>query len=216
MGMRKPLLALFLSVFLSIGAMACGGASKSASSASQTSSDAPATSTAPATTDVGPPPKRPGIDDTYDEDDTAPRKVEDRDDEEVEHYGQAANAVEAQSAAAFAKSYFAAAVAEDGATACTLLTPSLASGIGGSYNKPPNPTYLHGNTCAEVMTKLFKHRHKLMTAEAAGLQVTAVRVTSRTAFILLAFKGIRERRFMGVERTGKAWKLEALIDSQYP
>jgi hypothetical protein len=210
--MGKPLLALLVLVLLGLGATACGSTSKGGSgSQSSSNADAP-----PATTDVGPPPKRPGIDDTYDEDDTARRKVEDRDDEEVEHYGRAATPAEARSAAAFAKSYFATAVAENGAAACSLLSPWLSRGLGGSYEKPPNPTYLRGKTCAEVMTKLFKHRHRLMTAEAAGLQVTSVRVTAGTAFVLLAFKGIRERRFMGVERFGKTWKLEALLDSQYP
>lgn len=53
---------------------------------------------------------------------------------------------------------------------------------------------------------------------ACGDTKTDVRIspTTKTAFVLLAFKGIRERRFMGVERFGNAWKLEALMDSQYP
>jgi hypothetical protein len=163
-------------------------------------------------------PQRPGIHDTYDEDDIGSRKVEENDDEEIEIYGRPATAAEHRSTVAFAKSYFAAAAAEDGAAACTLLVPTLAKAIAGDYEKPSDPSYLHGKTCAQVMTKLFKHRHKLMTAEAAGLEVTDVRVsqTTKTAFILLAFKGIRERRFMGVESFGKAWKLEALMDSQYP
>ena len=38
-----------------------------------------------------------------------------------------------------------------------MLVPSLAQGMGGNYEKPSDPSYLHGKTCAEVMTKLFKH-----------------------------------------------------------
>lgn len=161
-------------------------------------------------------PQRPHIKDTYDEDDSARRAVEENDDREIEIYGRPATVPEWRAAADFARAYFRAAAAEDGATACTLLTPMLQHDLGGSYEHPSDPPYLHGKTCAEVLTKLFKHRHKLMTAETAGLEVTDVRVTPRTAFILLAFKGIRERRFMGVERYGNTWKLEALTDSQYP
>jgi hypothetical protein len=203
-----------LAALLGLGVGACGSATKGTTS--QTTSDTVPHRTIPKATAPLKAPPRAGIDDTYDEDDTAPRRVEEHDDEEIEIYGKPASPSEWQAAAAFAKAYFTAAAAEDGAAACGLLVPSLAQGTGGNYEKPSDPSYLHGKTCAEVMRKLFKHRHKLMAAEAAGLEVTDVRVTPRTAFVLLAFKGIRERRFMGVERYGKGWKLEALIDSQYP
>jgi hypothetical protein len=229
--MAKRMFASFLLVSVAIAVTACGdttssSTSTSASNAGRASAAARTTSTGQAPTALSnktvtaplEAPQRPGIHDTYDEDDTASRKVEERDDEEIEIYGRPATAAEYRSAAGFAKSYFAAAAAEDGATACTLLVPPLAKAIAGDYEKPSDPSYLRGKTCAQVMTKLFKHRHKLMAAEAAGLEVTDVRVsrTTKTAFVLLAFKGIRERRFMGVERFGKAWKLEALMDSQYP
>jgi hypothetical protein len=221
----KPLLALLATVLLGMGATACGSSTKSTASGSQAASTATTASIATPATPTGTIPKataplkappRPGIDDTYDEDDTASRKVEQHDDEEIEIYGKAASPAEWQSAAGLARSYFTAAAAEDGAAACSLLVPSLAQGIAGNYEHPSDPSYLHGKTCPEVMTKLFKHRHKLMAKEAAGLEITDVRVTTRTAFVLLAFKGIRERRYMGVERFGKDWKLEALLDSQYP
>jgi len=208
--MTKPLLILLGSLLLVLGNTGCG-TGKSTSSASSDTAE-----TIPHAKEPLKAPSRPGIDDTYDKDDTAPRSTEEGDDAEIEIYGKQATPAEWLAAVAFVKSYFAVALAENGAAACKLLTPSLASGLGGSYEKPPNPSYLRGKTCAEVMTKLFEHRHKLVAAEAAGLEVTDVRVTSRTAFILLAFKGIRERRYMGVERDGKTWKLEDVMDSKYP
>jgi hypothetical protein len=210
----RYLSGLLLTMLLGCGIAACG--STTASTTSQAASDTVPTGIVPKATAPLKAPPRPGIDDTYDEDDKASRDVEEHDDEEIEIYGKPASPSEWQAAAAFAKAYFTAAAAENGAAACALLVPSLAQGMGGNYEKPSDPSYLHGKTCAEVMTKFFKHRHKLMTAEAAGFEVTDVRVTSRTAFVLLAFKGIRERRYMGVERFGKGWKLEALIDSPYP
>jgi hypothetical protein len=162
-------------------------------------------------------PSRPGIDDTYDEDDAASYRVENHDDAEIEIYGKPATPGEWRATEAFARGYFAAAAAEDGARACPMLTSWLGPTLGGSYEGTLDPVYLHGKTCAEVMTKLFEHRHRLMAKEAKGLEVTDVRVTPHTAFILLAFRGVRERRFMGLERQGaNNWKLEALTDSQYP
>lgn len=200
-------------------AAACGNATqKSTSSSSEHASLTPATAasmhtaTAPLAA-----PQRPGISDTYDQDDHASRALEQGDDREIEVYGRPATAAEWRAATAFVHNYYRFAAAENGAAACSLFTPRLRESMGGGqYDKPGNPSYLRGKTCPEVMTKLFKHRHKLMSSQAAGLEVTDVRVTTRTTFILLAYKGIRERRYMGVERVGNTLQLEALIDSKYP
>jgi hypothetical protein len=209
----KSLLALWLAALLSFGAAACGGTSKSTGSASQASSNAALTSSSSTT-----PSKARGATDGDDIDDSgaynSPGETED--DNEVTNYGREANSNDLHTATAFAKLYFAAAVANDGATACSLMLPKLAKAIPGGYGKAPDPIYMRGNTCTEVMTKFFEHRHQLLLKEAAGLEVTGVRRTTRTAFILLAFKGIRERRYMGVEQAGHTWKLEALLDSEYP
>lgn len=230
---RRSLVSLLLLLLCGVGFTACGEtrdantsrtASASASGtkpstvAVQTASTAAAPTSSP---DEKVPaarkaPSRPGIDDAYDGDDGSSPKTEAKDDEEIEIYGRPATPAEYRSTVAFVKSYFAAAAAGDGTEACGLLLPGLAKDIGGSYEKPGEPAYLHGKTCPEVMTKLFKHRHKLMVAAAAGLEVTDVRVTAKTAFVLVAFKGVREPRYLGIERYGDTWKLEALIDSPYP
>jgi hypothetical protein len=204
----KPLLTLLIIALLSVVASACGGAGagKGTSSPSQTLSN-----TASAATGRG-------LNDSNDGDNVPDSKnnTENNDDREVEYYGHAANAADKGTATAFAKRYFAAAAADDGATACSLLVPNLAKAIPRSYGKAPNPTYVRGKTCAEVMSKLFNHRHRRMVAEAARLEVTSVRIAHETAFILLAFRTIPERRYMGVKREGDTWKLEALLDSEYP
>jgi len=228
MGLR--LTAMVVAVLACAGLPACGSGKGGTTAARSTAGAAAAADTAtrsaiPTTGTFKIPkskaplkaPARPGIDDTYDEDDTATRRLEQHDDVEIEIYGKPATPAEWQATEAFARGYFAAAVAEDGARACPMLASWLGPTLGGSYEGPKDPTYLHGKTCPEIMTKLFKHRHRLMAKEAKGLEVTDVRVTGHTAFILLAFKGIRERRFMGLEREGaNGWKLEALMDSQYP
>jgi hypothetical protein len=162
------------------------------------------------------PPDRPGIHDAYDGDDSAGREVEQGDDLEAERYGRPANAAERRLAIRFVSAYFTAASREDGAAGCALLEPALAQGLPGSYRKPGPLHYLEGASCAAVMHNLFVHRRRLISAEARGLEVTGVRTTGGTVFVLLAFRGIRERRFMGLHLQGGRLELEALLDSPYP
>lgn len=161
-------------------------------------------------------PRRPGIDDSYDEDEGAAPEVENHDDDEVEQFGKPATPAQWQATEALARRYFAVAAAENGAGACPLLVVSLGSTLGGSYERHSDPSYLHGKTCPAVMTNLFVHYHRLMVKKAKGLEVTAVRVQGPAADVLLAFKGIRSRGWMGLALEGRLWKLKELTDDQYP
>jgi hypothetical protein len=162
------------------------------------------------------PPQRPGVKDSYDGDDKTPGNTSENNDDQ-EHYGRAATSSERQAATATIQSYYVAGAASNGAQACSLLIPTLVETIGGKYEAPSDPSYLHGRTCAEVMTKLFEHQHARLAKQAAGLEVTAVRIAGHgTGIVLLAFKGIRERRYLAIELSGGEWKLTALGDSPYP
>jgi hypothetical protein len=162
-------------------------------------------------------PKRPGIDDTYDGDDSAPRKIEEGDDVEVEAYSRPATAAEWRQATAFVHRFFQLAVAGDGATVCAKMTSTLRASLGGGkFAENPRPSYERGKTCAEVMTKVFAHDHRELQAKLAGFEVTAVLTSDITTFVLLAFKGIRERRVMGLNKVGRSLQYEALTDSPYP
>ena len=199
-----------------ICAAGCGGARKAAKDGSSGAAPgvAPASALAPLVRST--PASRRGIKDSYDGDDSAGRFTEEDDDAEVEQYGQPSSPAEVRAARAFVKAYYTAAATENGAAACKLLEPSTAQGIGGSYEKPGRLHYLSGKTCPEVMTKLFVHEHKLAVAEAAGVEVARVRHNPGTMFVLLAFKGVREPRMMGLQQSGGALKLEAIRDSPYP
>lgn len=161
-------------------------------------------------------PMRPGIEDAYDGDDGAFRGTEEGDDVEVQEYGKPSDAAEIRAARAFVGAYFGAALREDGAAGCALLEPAVARDLGGSYEKPGPQHYLQGKTCPEVMRKLFVHRHRLIVAEASRVEITAVRHTPGTMFVLLAFRGVREPRMMGIAQLGSDLRLEAVQDSPYP
>jgi hypothetical protein len=216
-------LLVLLAIAIGVGATACGDSGSPPTSSSSSNTVKPAAAQSPPTPSISPyppPPKRPGVNDTYDGEDGNPGPETDRqennDDAEVERFGRAATQEESQSATAFAHEYYAAAAIGDGATACSLMVPSLAVATGGRYEKPGDPKYLAGKTCFEVMTKLFRHEHKLAVKKAAGLHVTGVRVSETTGRILVAFTGIRDRRYLGVQRSTSGWRLEALTDSAYP
>lgn len=162
-------------------------------------------------------PKRPGINDTYDGDDNSPRSSEQGDDVEVEDYSHPATAAEWRQATAFVHRFFQLAVAEDGAAVCARMTPILRASLGGGkFTNNPRPSYERGRTCAEVMRKVFAHDHQELQAKLTGFEVTAVLTSDVTTFVLLAFKGIRERRIMGLNKVGHTLQYEALTDSQYP
>jgi hypothetical protein len=209
----RTLLATLVVVALGMGSLSCGGARDAA------------TSTVAASSSTGRPDARAAngfglrINDADDSDDMSRTntKGEKTDDREVDFYAHPAGPADKRAVTAFAKRFMAVAAREDGATACGLLLPSLAESLPSEFGKNKSGlSYLRATTCPGVMSKLFKHFHQQFAAEFAGLKVTGVRVAGKTAFALLAFKGLHERRYMGVERYDHGWRLEALRDSEYP
>jgi len=108
--------------------------------------------------------------------------------------------------------YYAAASADDGAAACSLLTSAMASSVPEDYGQSPAPADLRGKTCAEVMSKLFRHPYHLSTADLATTRVIGVRVNGNHGFALLKSKMLRLGE-MVVEREGDLWKVGVLIGS---
>lgn len=202
----KLMLALLALVPLSLGASACGSSDTSVSSAAHVSGTSSATTTTATINDSVDGDNLSGVRSNY----------EDNDDLEVERYGRPARANETRAATAVARRFLAAAAAGDGPTACTLIVAKLTTKIAQGMGKPPSPAYLRGNTCAEVMSKLLGHFHHRLALEASGFEVTAVRISGKVAFVLLKFNKTPERRYIPLEREGHAWKVEGLLDSEFP
>jgi hypothetical protein len=155
--------------------------------------------------------------DSADADNSGPGEPsENNDDREIEVYGHPAGRADRLSVTAFARRYLAAASNEDGATACSMLLPNLAKSLVQHFGGPSAPNYLYGRTCAEILAKLFKHKHKQLVDEDFAFTVTAVRVAGDKAYGLMAFARYPERRYFDLERVGRAWKLNGLLDADYP
>jgi hypothetical protein len=207
-------LALLAIGLVSVSVGACGGPNKGTGSTSHASSNAATGAGVPTGTSSGAKGHGEPANDADDGDFLTP---EDRnDDHEVVEYGHAAGAADKQVVTAFARRYVKAAAAEDGATACSMIIPSLVKLIPKSYGRPADSSYMIGNTCAEVMSKLFKHLHRELATEAAGLRVTGVRVRGNRAYALMAFTTTPEPRYLVVERVGGVWKTNELIYGNFP
>lgn len=131
------------------------------------------------------------------------------DDAGVLDYGHAADATDHRISVALVTHYFAAAAADDGARACSLLIPFVAESVVENEGHTPG---LHGKTCAVVMSKLFKQRHAVLAMKSATLKVIGVRVEGNKALAILDFPTIPEVRQITERRDGSTWKLEDLLD----
>lgn len=186
----KKLLAVLAIVILSVLAAGCGGTGKEASVSSSTES---ASSAATAASTHAPTPESRG----------------------VTEFGHEASPADRRAIALLVKRYYAAAAADDGATACSLIYSPLSESVAEDYGQAPAPASLAGTTCEEVMGKLFRQVPGQPSAVLAATEVTGVRVKGRKGFALLRSKAIPEGD-IAVERELGVWKVGGLIGGVLP
>ncbi|MGH2879516.1 MAG: hypothetical protein ACRDK4_07930 [Solirubrobacteraceae bacterium] len=215
---------------LSLGTSACGSANGGAHSTSRASSNATTTIASNATpTDSsflgdsdGDNPRDIDGDDAHndgseDHDDDRPTPASyaypDKDDGRILSYGQAASRADRQAIASVVERYDAAADADDGSVACSLIVSSLARSIREDYGEGPGPSYLRGGkNCRAIMTMLFKHFH----SELAGpSKVTGARVNGAQAEALVGSRTM-PASYITLVREGRAWKIEELLGTALP
>lgn len=127
--------------------------------------------------------------------------------------GHVADMTDKREITALVKRYYVAAAADDGATACSLLSPSLAESAVRDYGNRARRRYLHGNTCRAVLSRLFKHPPDVSAAELSTTRVIGVRLSnSRHGFALISSKGMPLGE-VNVVRVGNAWRVGVLIGS---
>jgi hypothetical protein len=137
----------------------------------------------------------------------------DYDDEYIRRSGRAASMAVGETISSLVERYYRAASAEDGATACSMIYPTLAAAIPGEYGQASGPAYLRGAlSCPAVMLLLFKHFHNELTAP---VTVTGVRVKGPQAYVLLGSSRLPASD-ISVERVGSAWKIDGLLGDRLP
>lgn len=197
----SSLLAVALLLFVCLGA--CGEAGRDTHSGSQVTFNATTTATTSGTTvsnavtrhDLGKS-DNDGDGDNGDDDD---------------RWGHAASEADREAVVALVKRYYGFAAAGDGGAGCALIYSLLAEEIPELYGEPPGPPSLRGGTCAAVMSKVFKQKHRQLVADTASIDVIGVRAKRLRGLALLRFKGSPERD-IPVHREHNAWKINALLD----
>ncbi len=109
--------------------------------------------------------------------------------EHIATYGHEAEGVERRVITALVERYYAAAAADDGARACSMLYSIIEEAVAEDYGQPPGPPELRGKTCAVVMSKIFKRVPRQPSAVLAHTQVTGVRVKGKRGFVQLDLRG---------------------------
>jgi hypothetical protein len=214
----KPLLAPPLIALLGLSVSACGGAGKRTSSASQSPSGASVTGGAATSTASRIEPTGGYL---RGDDDTDETNHKDEDDHGARNYGHAASAADRRAIAALVKRYYATGVAGDGAAACALIysglakSPNLGEAAEAAYPPAPGVPPLRGESCARIMSLLFKEDHQRLAADIEGIEVTSVRVKGSRGLALLGFRTAPERQ-IPVRRERGTWKIEALLDKELP
>src|ERR1700722_12694083 len=223
--LQKQLLVLSAVSLLSLGVSACGGtshASRPATTSTTASSEANPEERpldADHDTDVGKKdedgsalPIPPEVDRDNDHD-TSVHTRYDSDDKSILDFGHAADPADKQQITALVRRYYAASAAEDGTTACSMIYSPYAESIPEDYGtSPPGPKFARGNTCAEVMTKVFKHFHEGVAQRYPLLKISRVRVKGRVGIAILSFGPKLSEREIHLEKEGHAWKALALIE----
>ncbi|MGN6372802.1 MAG: hypothetical protein ACTHM1_07405 [Solirubrobacteraceae bacterium] len=125
-----------------------------------------------------------------------------------------ASAADAKAITALVKGYFAAALSEDGARACSMIDKGLVKAIPLDYGKL-GPSYLRhaAPNCPAVMTLYFKHEHRTLSREVPGMRVPRVSVHGGEGIAFLRFGRVHER-FISEFRNGSAWKIGAVLDEE--
>jgi hypothetical protein len=204
----RPPLALLVSALLGFGVCACGS-STGTQSASHTASSV---STANASSNTSPPTDFRAVDGDRDNDVGAP--YDDKNNNRDLNFGRAANASDRRAVTALVKRYYAAALAEDGTGACSMIYSTLAEAVPEDYGQVPGPLYMRGaKTCPAALVLMFKHFHMQLAAEVPKLVVTRVRLIERHGFAFLGFGTLPERK-IDIAREGHAWKIDGIIDSE--
>lgn len=130
--------------------------------------------------------------------------------------GRPAKGAERATIATLVRRFYAAALAENGTRACSLLYSPLVEAAVEDYTPPAGPEYLRGaRDCEQVTAGIFRYYHAALAAEVPRLRVLQVLVKGRAGIVLLGFGGLPERK-LPVIREGHTWRIDAPQDSELP
>jgi hypothetical protein len=151
----------------------------------------------------------------HDEDgdiDTLGRGPYDSDNDANSKYGPPASVTERRAIVAFIHRYYAVALAGNGAAACSMLDPITAETLVERHRHGRGSRSLQGETCAQIMSKLFRLRHRELVEDVAAFRISVVDVRGNRGVALAPFAATREMQLI-VHREHGAWSMEVPLDN---
>lgn len=130
-------------------------------------------------------------------------------------YGYPASSADENAIRDLVRSYYTAAVSDDGARGCSMIYPTLEHSVAEDYGHAPAPLAWRGNTCQVVLGKFFKRVPQQPRSSLAETTVTAVRVYRNSGYALLHSKTMPHGQ-LAVQRAHGVWKVEWLIGREIP
>jgi hypothetical protein len=128
-------------------------------------------------------------------------------DDHINTYGHEAAGRERKEIVLLVKRYYAAAATDDGTSACSLLSPDVASSVAEDYGRTRASS---GTTCTKVMTKLFRHIAGQPPSVLAQTRVTGIRVRGNIGFAQLRSSAMPTGE-IALERDRGTWKVAVLV-----
>jgi hypothetical protein len=136
----------------------------------------------------------------------------DNDNDSTSTYGPPASPAERRAIVAFIRHYYTVAAAGDGATACSMLDPIIAETLVEVHHHGRGPRSLQGNTCAQILSKLFRLRHRELVEDVAGFRISLLDVRGNRGVAFAPFAPTREMQLI-VHREHGVWTMEVPLDN---
>jgi len=213
----RTLLACAAIALSTIGVCACGSARKTAISARAARSGASRAGTVTArtrsnTVQSAGLPKRDGDSDV----DGFAKNPYDGDHDAIPIFGRPAGAADRQAVTALVGRYYAFAAAGDGGRACSMLYAVMAERFVEEHRRGKGPASLQGDTCAQILSKLFKQRHRELREDIATYRVLVVQVRGNRGIALVRFgaPAKMEEFEVLVHREGGSWRIVVPFDQE--
>jgi hypothetical protein len=214
--LRRALLACATVVLSACGTSACGTSSKNSRPAPPGSTAALATGNNTARSASGPtsttdPSEHDGDGDI----DRLTTGRYDTDDDAIPGFGQPADAPDRRAIIALIGRYYAAAAAGEGARACSMLDTPIVESVMEEHRRGKGPASLQGDTCAQIMSKLFEQRHRELAEDITGYRVLVVQLRPNRGYALVRFPARHELRELQVlvRREHDIWLMNVPLDN---
>lgn len=204
----RALAVLATVVLMAIGVSACGSGGSSSGSPSASVPGNLAKSTASSAVSAAKPSGHDGDGDI----DTLGRGPYDTDNDAVLGYGPPADTADRRAIIALIKRYYKVAAADDGAKACSMLDSLIVESIEEEHHLGKGSRSLQGATCAQIMSKLFAHRHRELVEDVAAFRITTVELRGNRGMVLAPFSPTREMQLL-VHRQHGVWTMDAPLDN---